>query len=86
MMPDLQLPYGIMQQKGRKDMLIKILVVFLLIAAIFSLGSALVHLIRDRGQTDRVVKALTWRIIFSFVVFFIIIGAYFLGLLHPNVL
>ena len=56
----------------------KILVVLLLLLAIGSLASGLVFLLRDKGQTDRTVKALTWRVGISITAFLLImIGWYF---------
>jgi hypothetical protein len=56
----------------------KFLIVFLLLCAIASLASGLFFLMRDKGQSDRTVKALTWRIGISVLAFIIIIvGSYF---------
>lgn len=65
-------------------MLAKIFIVVMLLLVIYSLGSALFYLINDRGQTERTVKALTWRIIFSIAVFALLMMAYYLGWIHPH--
>ncbi|MEJ2059450.1 MAG: twin transmembrane helix small protein [Gammaproteobacteria bacterium] len=65
-------------------MLIKIIVIFLLLVIIGSLGSAIVYLIKDRGTGTRTVKALTVRITLSFIAFLLLIIGYFTGLIHPH--
>jgi hypothetical protein len=61
------------------------IIVFLFIAIIiFSLGSALYYLIKDRGQSDRTVKALTVRITFSIVLFLLLMLGFYFGLISPQ--
>jgi len=61
------------------------IVVFLFIAVIlFSLGSALYYLIKDKGKSERTVKALTVRITFSIVLFLILMLGYYFGLIPPQ--
>jgi hypothetical protein len=56
----------------------RILVILLVLLAIGSLASGLIFLMRDKGQTDRTVKALTWRIGISVAAFLLVmIGWYF---------
>ena len=43
----------------------KIVVILFLIFIVGSLGSALYFLIKDRGQSDRMVKALTVRVVLN---------------------
>ena len=61
------------------------IIVFLFLAVIlFSLGSALYYLIKDKGQSDRTVKALTVRITLSIVLFFLLMLGYYFGLISPQ--
>lgn len=61
------------------------IIVFLFIAVIlFSLGSALYYLIKDKGQTERTVRALTVRITFSIVLFLILMLGFYFGLISPQ--
>ena len=46
-------------------MLIKVLIVAVLIAIVASLSSGLFHLVKDEGQSKRMVNALTVRIALS---------------------
>lgn len=54
-----------------------VIAVFALI--IFSLGSALFYMMRDKGGSDRAVKALTWRVALSVGLFLILMGGYYFG-------
>jgi hypothetical protein len=65
-------------------MAIKILIVVFLITIIYSLGSALIFLVRDHGEGGRTVKRLTWRIALSLVLFISLWVAYQLGWIEPN--
>ena len=59
----------------------KIVVILLLLAVIASLFSGLFFVYRDKGGSNRAVVALTIRIVLSLVVFLILIGSYFFGLM-----
>jgi len=58
----------------------KIVVILLLLAIIASLFSGLFFVYRDKGESNRAVVSLTIRIVLSLVVFLILIGSYFFGL------
>ena len=59
-------------------------VIAVLALIVFSLGSALFYLMRDRGGSDRMVRALTWRVALSVGLFLILIAAYYLGLINDR--
>lgn len=59
----------------------KILVVILLFLVIVSLFSALFFMYRDKGNSKRMVRALTFRIVLSVAIFLILIGGYYFGLI-----
>ena len=65
-------------------MLGKILVVVIFLGIVASLGSALVFMIRDRGQSDRTAKALTLRIGVSVCLFALLFILWWLGLITPH--
>lgn len=65
-------------------MLIKIVIVVMLFIAIASLGSALLFLLKDDGQSNRTVKALSIRIGVSMGIFILLMAAYFAGLIQPH--
>ena len=59
----------------------KILVVILLLLIVGSLFSALFFMYRDKGNSKRMVTALTFRIALSVAVFVVVIGSYYFGLI-----
>lgn len=62
----------------------KILIVFVLLLIIASLGTALVYLLKDRNRSPRTVKALTFRIVMSIGLFLFLLLGYRVGLLQPH--
>jgi DUF2909 family protein len=65
-------------------MLTKAVVILMLLLILSALGLGLVSLIQDKGQTNRTVKALTWRIALSLALFFLLIVGFALGLIKPH--
>lgn len=57
----------------------RIVVGIAFVLILISLGSALFYLMRDRGDSDRTVQALTFRIGFSVALFILLIVANQLG-------
>lgn len=68
------------------DLTFKIPVILLLIAIIFSLFEGMYYLSKDDGKQKktRVVRALTVRIVLSFVLFLMLIAGYFFGWIEPH--
>jgi hypothetical protein len=56
------------------------LVIAFLVLILASLASALYYLIRDKGESDRTVRALTVRISLSIVLFLLLMGGFYFGL------
>lgn len=63
---------------------VKGLIITLLGFIFYSLGSALYFLIKDPSQSTRVVKALSWRIGLSFVLFALLLVAFAMGWIQPH--
>jgi hypothetical protein len=63
---------------------IKILVLVVLFAIVFSLGSALFHLSRGGGDSKKMVKSLSIRVGLSLALFILLMAAYAMGLIKPN--
>ena len=57
----------------------KVAVVLVLIAIVLSLGSGLIYMLKDGGQSTRTVKALTVRISLSVVLFMLLLLSYATG-------
>jgi hypothetical protein len=65
-------------------MAMKILIVLFLLTILYSLASSFFFLIFDKGQGDRTVRRLTWRIGLSLVLFLMLWGAYQMGWIEPS--
>jgi hypothetical protein len=63
---------------------IKILIVIVLFAIVGSLGSALFHLSRGKGDSKKMARALTVRVGLSVILFILLMLAYYNGLIEPN--
>ena len=61
-----------------------IIVVLIFIGILASLGSALVHLVRGRGSSERTAKALTVRIGMSIGLFVLLFLLWWAGLIRPH--
>ena len=62
----------------------KILVAIAFLLIFISLGSALVYLMKDKGKSNRTVKALAFRVGFSITLFVLILIAHYFGLIQPT--
>lgn len=71
---------------GLRDiyMLAKALIVAIFLGILFTLGSGMIYLIKDRGQSDRTVKALTFRIGISIALFGLLFLLWWAGLIAPH--
>lgn len=65
-------------------MFMKILIVSLLVLILGSLAMALVAMVKDRGQSERTVRALTIRIGISIGLLIFIMLGYAAGFISPN--
>ena len=62
----------------------KIFILFLFLMIVISLFTALHGLMKDQGQGTRTVKALTFRIGFSFVLIIVLFLSYKMGWIKPS--
>ncbi len=65
-------------------MVIKILTILILITILYSLASSFIFLVKDKGEGDRTIKRLIWRIGLSIVLFLSLWGAYQLDWIEPK--
>lgn len=63
----------------------RIVVILFLLFILGSLGSALYYLIKDKGNSERTVKALTWRIGLSITLFILLIAGHYTGLIGQRI-
>ncbi len=59
----------------------KIVIILFIVAILYSLGSALYYLVKDQGQSDRTVKALTVRVALSITLFVLLLLGFQFGIL-----
>lgn len=64
--------------------IIKAILILLFVFILFSLGSALYFLVHDKANSDRIVKALTWRIGLSLLLFVILLISFAMGWITPH--
>jgi hypothetical protein len=61
------------------------IIIFFLFVIIYNLGSALYFLVRGKkGDSTRVVKALSWRIGLSMLLFILLLVAFGMGWIKPH--
>ena len=65
-------------------MLAKAVVVAIFIGVLASLASALFYLVKDRGRSDRTVRALTIRVGISIGLLCLLVVLWALGLIQPH--
>lgn len=64
--------------------MIKILIVACLIGIVASLGSGLFHLVNDKGESKKMVTALTVRVVLSVALFILLFIAWSQGMIQPH--
>ncbi len=57
----------------------KLLIILVFIAVLASLGSGLFFLVNDRGESKRMVNALTLRVALSVMLFVLLLGSWLSG-------
>jgi hypothetical protein len=62
----------------------RIVVIAFLVIILLSLGSALFYLIRDKGKSDRTVKALTVRVTLSITLFLLLMLGHYFGIIPKS--
>ncbi len=63
--------------------LFRFLVGIVMLGILLSLGSALFHMMRDKGDSKKMVRALTVRVALSVGLFVLLIAAWAAGLIAP---
>ena len=65
-------------------MLIKLFIIVFMLAIIYTLASSFYFLVVDKGQSDRTVRRLSWRIGLSLVLFLMLYGFHLMGWIKPS--
>ena len=64
--------------------LYRIIIIAFLLVIVGSLASALYFLVKDKGQSDRTLKALTLRFSLSVGLFLLLMAGFYFGILPPR--
>jgi cytochrome bd-type quinol oxidase subunit 2 len=64
--------------------MIKFLIVVIFIAILISLGTGFFSLMNDKGQSKRMVNALTVRVALSVLLFVLLFAAWYTGQIQPH--
>ena len=64
--------------------MIRIVIIIALVAIVYSLGTALYHLAVDKGDSKKMVRALTVRVGLSLALFLLLMIAWWTGLITPH--
>jgi hypothetical protein len=64
--------------------LLKLLIILVFIAVLASLGSGLFFLVNDRGESKRMVNALTLRVALSVMLFVLLLGSWLSGWIQTH--
>lgn len=63
---------------------VKIIVILVFLLILFNLGSALFYMMKDRGESGRAARSLTWRIGLSVLAFILLLVAFWMGWIEPQ--
>ncbi len=64
--------------------LARLFIIAVLIAIVWSLGSAMFQLSRGKGDSRKMLRALTWRISLSVALFLLLLVAWQMGYIRPH--
>lgn len=64
--------------------MVKLGIVLFLIFIVYNLGAGCYYMLTDHGKSERVVKALSWRIGLSILLFALIALGIYTGVIEPN--
>jgi len=61
-----------------------LIIIAFLVVILYNLGAGLYYMMTDKGQTDRTVRALTWRIGLSVLLILLVIAGIATGVIQPH--
>jgi succinate dehydrogenase/fumarate reductase cytochrome b subunit len=62
----------------------KLIIIAFLVAILYNLGSGLYYMMIDKGEKDRMVRSLTWRIGLSVALILLVILGIWTGVIKPH--
>lgn len=75
---------ALQQRKESTTVGTKIIIIAFMIVIVYNLGAGLYYMMTDKGQSNRTVKALTWRIGLSVALILLIILGIATGVIKPH--
>jgi succinate dehydrogenase/fumarate reductase cytochrome b subunit len=64
--------------------LTKVIIIGFMIAILYSLGSSFYFLVHDKGEGDRTVRRLSWRVGLSLLLVLLLFAGFKLGIIEPR--
>ena len=64
--------------------MVQLVIIAILAVIVFSLGSAMIYLVREPHGSKKTVRALTWRIGLSIVLFLLLMLGFATGVIEPH--
>jgi branched-subunit amino acid transport protein AzlD len=65
-------------------MLVKAVIIIILLVVLYTLGSSFFFMVKDKGEGDRMLKRLTWRIGLSLFLLLVLYVMFLLGWIEPS--
>ena len=65
-------------------MFVKALIIIFLVTILYTLGSSFYFMVKDKGEGDRALKRLTWRIGLSLFLLLILYIMFLMGWIEPS--
>ena len=65
-------------------MLVKAIIIVFLVVILYTLGSSFFFMVKDKGESDRMIKRLMWRIGLSIFLLLILYVMFLLGWIQPS--
>ena len=65
-------------------MLVKAVIIIFLLIILYALGSSFFFMVKDKGEGDRMLKRLMWRVGLSIFLLLILYGMFLMGWIEPS--
>ena len=65
-------------------MLVKAIIIIFIVTILYTLGSSFYFMVKDKGEGDRMLKRLMWRIGLSILLLLLLYVMYLLGWIEPS--
>lgn len=62
----------------------RVVIIAFLAVIIYNLGAGLFYMFRDKGESDRMLKSLSWRIGLSVLLFVLLVIGFLTGVIQPH--